>query len=271
MIKILFSDLDGTLLYDQGHDTYPVTIANKEAIQRLQKAGIRFAVATSRSFYFLNQLMEEADFDTVAFNGNQVWADKKMMDCAHFTRQEIEKICDYTHAYSKETRIFFVNQDNDLLFVDIQMPMVQGYIENRLGKYQDHREILEVSILDYKKEDIQAILCTYASQEAADAARKRLEGYSEITVINTGERTFTLTKENRTKVSGIKKIAKFYGIKDDEVAVIGDSYNDIAMFEHFSCSFCMRHAKPEIQQKACKIVDSVSEAIDILLSSHSSL
>ena len=53
MIKVIASDMDGTLLGDN-HKVAPETV---EAIREAQAAGIRFMIATGRSY---NGAMEES-------------------------------------------------------------------------------------------------------------------------------------------------------------------------------------------------------------------
>lgn len=52
------------------------------------------------------------------------------------------------------------------------------------------------------------------------------------------------------KASGLIEFCKRKGYNTDEVAVIGDSGNDKAMFEVFEHSFVMDHAEPHVQQAA---------------------
>ena len=54
MIKVIASDMDGTLLND-AHELEPQTV---EAIRRAQERGIRFMIATGRNF---SQTMEQLD------------------------------------------------------------------------------------------------------------------------------------------------------------------------------------------------------------------
>ncbi len=54
MIKMLFSDLDGTLLYRDGNHSDPVTEENLQAIEMLEQSGVKFVIATSRSHVFLS-------------------------------------------------------------------------------------------------------------------------------------------------------------------------------------------------------------------------
>ena len=50
-------------------------------------------------------------------------------------------------------------------------------------------------------------------------------------------------------------------MKQNEVACIGDSFNDISMFEVTPHSFTLHHAHPYVKEKANHIVRSVEEAI----------
>ena len=47
----------------------------------------------------------------------------------------------------------------------------------------------------------------------------------------------------------------------DEVAFIGDSYNDLSGFEVCEYSFAMSHADDKIKSKAKYVVESVAEAV----------
>ena len=82
---------------------------------------------------------------------------------------------------------------------------------------------------------------------------------------NTSVRTFTITKENRDKVTGILKIAQYYGYSEDEIAVIGDSYNDIGMLKYFKNSYCMAHSPDEVKACASFVVESVAECISDII------
>lgn len=53
-------------------------------------------------------------------------------------------------------------------------------------------------------------------------------------------------------------------IKKEEIAGIGDSYNDIDMLSMFEQRFCMMSANDEVK-KNTKTVGSVKEAVEIVL------
>ena len=53
---------------------------------------------------------------------------------------------------------------------------------------------------------------------------------------------------------------------ENEVAFIGDSYNDISGFEACKYSFAMSHADDFIKSKAAFVVDSVADAVEKVIS-----
>ena len=59
-----------------------------------------------------------------------------------------------------------------------------------------------------------------------------------------------IMEKNTNKAESLKELLKMYNINKDEVAVVGDSGNDIPLFEEFENSFVMANAPEEVKQKA---------------------
>lgn len=268
MIKILFSDLDGTLLLNGENHSGKVSDKNIKAINKLEENNVKFAIATSRSNKFIYKQMDcKHEIDTVAFNGNLVTCDSKILSKVSFTLDELNKIIQLLNL-EEDNRDMFITTDNDVIFYDIHHSRVQGYIENKLNFVQDHNILIEEPLLEYIKhshEKICFIIGVFPNKTIADEIRIQLKTLDSIQYVDTSERTCTFTKNNIDKVSGILEIANYYGIKEDEIAVIGDSYNDLKMIQTFKHSFCMSHAPESIKNEATYIVEDVSECIDMIL------
>ena len=269
MIKMLFSDLDGTLLYHEGDHSADVNFENTEAIKKLEQSGVKFGVATSRSHLFLEKKMScQHPFDTVAFNGNLVYCSGKCLDVVTFTKDEIKRIIYAIKADVEDNRSMFITKENDVVFYDIAHPRAQGYVENKLKYVQDHRYLLKEKAVDYiehSSDQICFIIGVFPNKEICDESRQLMKEMTEIQYTDTSERTFTLTKDNRDKVTGILKIAQYYGMKEDEIAIIGDSYNDVQMMKYFKHSYCMFHSPIDIQKQAKHTVKSVADCIEHIL------
>lgn len=269
MIKILFSDLDGTLLYNNGNMTDIVSEKNTKAIEKLKKENIKFAIATSRSPYFLKKLScFDGIFDTVAYNGNLIYCDGKILDQVAFTNEEIKRLNALLEADNDQNNIQYYSHDNNLIFYDSNFPLAQRFIQNDLNYIQDWNKIIKEPLnqyLDKYQNSICVLFCIVKNQKSAEKVLSKLNNLPNIQTINTSERTFSITKGNRSKVSGIKKIADYYQISEHEIAVIGDSFNDLDMFDCFENSYCMAHAASEIQNRANQVVSSVAECIELIL------
>ena len=59
-----------------------------------------------------------------------------------------------------------------------------------------------------------------------------------------------IMEKGTNKSHSLKELLKICNIKEDEVAVVGDSGNDIPLFENFEHSFVMAQALEEVKQKA---------------------
>jgi hydroxymethylpyrimidine pyrophosphatase-like HAD family hydrolase len=73
------------------------------------------------------------------------------------------------------------------------------------------------------------------------------------------------------KGSGIQRLADNLGISLSEVACIGDSENDLSMFGDTPHSFAMDVARQSVKQSATRVVSSVTEAVDWVLSYNQQL
>ena len=61
--------------------------------------------------------------------------------------------------------------------------------------------------------------------------------------------------------SGILELARAAGIHKDEIAVVGDNENDLSMFKVIPLSYCIDHAAPAIQAQASCSVATVAQAL----------
>ncbi|MEO3947183.1 HAD-IIB family hydrolase [Gorillibacterium sp. CAU 1737] len=66
-----------------------------------------------------------------------------------------------------------------------------------------------------------------------------------------------------SKGAGLSVLAKHLGLRPDEIACIGDSYNDLSMFAFTPHSFAMENAPDEVKREARCVVRSVAEAVEL--------
>ena len=64
-----------------------------------------------------------------------------------------------------------------------------------------------------------------------------------------------ITASDAEKGKLIKEYCRIMGIEEDEVAVIGDSGNDIGMLKAFRNSYAMGNAEPEVKLAASYVTE----------------
>ena len=69
-----------------------------------------------------------------------------------------------------------------------------------------------------------------------------------------------------SKATGIEKVCKNFNLADNNVYVIGDSWNDLSMFERYDNSYTFTYSEKTLQKKANKVIDSFHYCIDDILS-----
>ncbi|MCR5042110.1 MAG: HAD family hydrolase [Clostridia bacterium] len=75
-----------------------------------------------------------------------------------------------------------------------------------------------------------------------------------------------LMKKGVNKGTGLKKLARFLGVKDENIYSVGDGYNDVDMLKASALSFCPSNGEPEALEAADVIVRSNSDGavIDVI-------
>lgn len=272
MIKMLFSDLDGTLLYIPPKLTAGVSDENQKAIRRLQSEGVRFGIATGRSVDFLSRIFDpRLVFDTVGVCGAAVRCQGEMIYQTDFDHDEIESLIEIFSDVRYEKRFLALTPDNVTIFEDPSGEQAREYRENKKGRVRDSLSILDQPLADYIRNPdhphINACFCHFNEEEGVDYYKDMLKRrfLNRYQIVQTSPYSIVIMKDGANKGTGIAKIAARLGMGLDEIAVVGDSENDFEMFAMIPHSFCMNHARPDIQAKARTIVSSVAECADLII------
>ncbi|SEB16605.1 hypothetical protein SAMN05421743_12243 [Thalassobacillus cyri] len=257
MIKLFVSDLDGTLL---GMNHY-IKEKDIHAIRELVEKGVNLAIASGRMDHEIVDILERIGQPghRVSQNGAFVYtadntpieAKTFEMDVAQQVYRDIVKepmvttvsTADQTFTHQRNKWIDLISEQ---LIHDIQ---VNPKLADRLGV------------------DVDASKITVHGEEAdVMALEKRItQKYGEqLDCFVSHETCVDLVPKDISKASGLKALLDKTGLQAEQLAVIGDSFNDIPMFQLAPHSYAMSTAHPEVQRQASKVVDHVYEAIDDL-------
>ncbi len=285
MIKVIASDMDGTLLND-AHELEPQTV---EAIRWAQERGIRFMIATGRNF---SQTMEQLDgldlgCDYILASGAEVRDEKQQvvsriaMD-PELCAEVFEELCKWpvsvifsTDSYSyrigtpEEVEQSLILQAQNF-HLDIseaalrESPLFLRMKENTRAS-RDMEELKKAGVPIYK--------IFLFSEDVAMLRRlgEVLSGDGRIAVAASFETNLEITDVRAQKGPVLKAYIESLGYTMDEVMVLGDSTNDFSMLSmDFGATVAMGNAMPEVKEAAKYVTRTnqeggVAYTIDCLL------
>ncbi|SHE77358.1 hypothetical protein SAMN02745249_01127 [Atopostipes suicloacalis DSM 15692] len=272
-IKLIVSDMDGTLLNEKVEVTDRVT----EAILRAQDAGIEFAVATGRTVDSGYSLIKERGISCpfIELNGARYFDENEKL---HYTRdmekkdvQKLIHILEYYEvnnefltqkgSYSKRTLNDYLTSFKSV-FKNINKDMTDEEALEYATKRMDDFNLNTVSDFSFLYQDpnIQ-VLKTLAHahdnlpllNEIQTTIEKELPD-----LIVTSASTFSLEVNHveANKGQAVAELAQERGYTADEVITIGDNINDLTMLEWATHSYAVANAHTSAKDAAAYIAPS---------------
>lgn len=233
MIRLVASDMDGTLLRQDGK------ISDKTArtIKELQESGVRFVVCTGRAYEDAKAPLEEQGIvcDIVCMNGAAVY--NKHGEQIH--RQELsEGQVRFIMDCCKEEVVFdfMTNQGSCTLTTKEQfqyyfkagllLPMAGGityeYIVSRF-RFLTPQELFTSGLEFYKMSVI------HPNPFVLERVKANLAENTHLAVAASHHTNLEVTNSAAQKGLALLKYAQLKGIRSKEIMAIGDSENDLSM------------------------------------------
>lgn len=259
MIKLLVSDLDHTLLNEE--KTVDANV--QSSIKQLINSGVEIGLASGRVDGEIKQVGDQFlqhACHRISENGVFVYtADGEELFSTQLPDEVILPIFELIKPY-------------DLLTVFNTQK--QCYVQEKtayLTEYEANTDVTihEVPGLLDRIDDFLPLTKIAAIGELAEL--KRLEQQliqhftDQINFYISSPNCLDMVPKQSSKGIGIEKLMSKYNIKADEIACVGDSYNDIPMFQLTPHSFAMAHGEKQVRDSANYTVHSISEVADYIL------
>lgn len=245
MIKLIVSDIDGTLLEDGGHELNPALFS---VITKLRKQGAQFAAASGRQWVSIEKVfapIKEKIFylaDNGAYvgcHGRQLFVNSMDRELALRLVRDIR--AEGLHAMVSGPDVIYLERDQGAgENSELYHWLVDGYkfrIEevDDLSRVQD--EFTKVSA--YKPVNIEA---------ATIRLRSKYQDQMKMTV--SGDMWLDCMRQDVNKGEAVKLLQESLGILPEETMVFGDQLNDLEMLQQAYYSFAIGNARPEIKAAA---------------------
>lgn len=274
MIKVIASDMDGTLLGDD-HKPAPETLA---AVKKACDAGIRFMIATGRNFPGAMAEFKDAELvcDYIVGSGAEVRNPQQEVVVTHpisieLCRAIYEEIRDYplsvtfcTDGY--DYKIGTPEEIEESLMLQMQL-FFSNQPREELAKSETYRRIKKSTRSMSDMDELEAAgvpvykLFLYSEDKAMlDEMNVRLQRNKDIAVASSFPTNLEITDVKAQKGPVLKEYIESLGYTMDEVMVLGDSLNDLSMISmDFGATVAMANADPEVKSAAKYITKSNTE------------
>lgn len=262
-MKLLITDLDGTFYPKKDCKNPDQLNANVEAVKHWIAQGNKFAVATARGLHHYPVLRKTLGFDVNFIGGNGASVRLE-------TGEEIIKTIPYA---------IFIDLCRFVLDNKINASVATGYDDKWVWSSKDCfpiglnifrpgvEETIEVADLDAidPTEGTDRIQI-FVPEADLNNLRSQIEARNYPVFITTSDTyMIDIGPENSSKGITIMELRDRFGVSPDDIIAVGDSENDIPMFEVVHRSYCIDHASPIVKEHSDYVVESVEKGIELEL------
>ncbi|MBA4542777.1 MULTISPECIES: Cof-type HAD-IIB family hydrolase [Thermoactinomyces] len=267
MVKLVVSDLDGTLLNEEGK----VSEENKRALRLAEEHGVQVMIATGRPYRSAMEVVEEAGLKCPLIflngaciqtrDGERIQSIPLGREQAEMLHQRFEEIGIYHQAYTDQG-LYASRRGFDLLKVELDRvksanpevdpDVLKSATIDRLKHYCVSGVHVE-DALQNPDASIYKILAFSMEPDKLEQARKKAEELSGVIVTASAENNIEVNHPEAQKGKAVALYAEKLGIPLEQVMVIGDNRNDLSMMKIAGYSVAMGNADDEVK-RVCKYV-----------------
>ncbi len=245
MYKLIATDVDGTLLDNNSQ----MTELNRKALLECMKRGIEVVLATGKTMDSILYIVKDLGLclPQITLNGSVT------------INPDLEII-----RSSKIDPVYYYEIVREIKSNNYQ-PVIA--LENgKLYLEEYHPDLKHLDDIGEKFENVSSIETDYYANNTVDIyipieesnpldykLRKKYSGKMQF--IRSGKFFFDILNKDATKGNALLALIDSQEIKKEEIAVLGDSPNDLSMFEIAGLKIAVKNSYPEILEKADIVTD----------------
>ncbi len=263
--KILFADLDGTLL----NKDKKISKRNREAIQKMLRQGHYFVIATGRSVASGRKVAKELGLTQpgcfmIAFNGAVLYdcaADRILMKKA----LQIEYVMELFER-AREAGIYIQTYTDNEVITQKHTKELDFYVKNSKMKYKLNRKIYET----LQEEPPKVLLISLEGREKLEKFQKDNLNWEKgkCNSFFSCDEYLEYCPVETDKGYGIGYITKILDVPPENTIAVGDEINDIIMIKTAKLGIAVANARAEVKKAANFVTtndndhDAVAEIIN---------
>ncbi len=256
MIRLIASDIDGTLMFDGDHG---IPSALFPLIRELRTHGIYFAACSGRQYSNLRRLFAPVadEIGYICENGSLVvWQDQII------AKETVDRT-----AGQALMRSILAQPDSEVLLSGVRT----CYVQPKEPTYVRHmREFVgnDTTVVS----DICAVeepflkISLYRARGVDDALARQFDSFAPYLVPVVGRSSWMdFLREGCDKGTALDALCAHLGVTQKECAAFGDNENDLPLVGHAGTLYAMADGHPALIEKADRTTENVVEEIRTLL------
>lgn len=260
MIKLIASDLDGTLLHNGAQELTPRAI---ELIHALTQKGVHFVAASGRQYDNERRVFAKIkdEISYIGENGSICIHQGKVIsrgliadDLAYRIINEVKKEPDFDIVVSREDTCLIENNH-------------EAFVNHIVNVMHNTTEIVE-DLRKIKGPFLKIAICNMIDDsQVIEQYLKHLQDMfgAEIKVVTSGNIWIDFIAPGTNKGAALSNLMKLFHVKPEECMAFGDQYNDIEMLELVGHSYAMSNGAPGVSYYADEVTDSVEDVLEDVL------
>ena len=261
-VKVVFFDIDGTLV----HDRKSVLKSTKDAIKIVKEQGVLVGVATGRGPFFVKDLMEDLDLDfAVTYNGQYIFNKDRVLFASPIAKSSLRQLIAYAKKEQKEIALGTEHAVVGSKIMSFGLrpfsQMISHFVPKALTRTVSHsfnRMVSKVvpqkekELIHLINEPIYQVLMLMTPEESAKAAAD----FEDLKLTRSNPFAADIINQGNSKLEGIRRVGKEYGFDLNQVMAFGDSDNDLEMLAGVGMSVAMGNGSSSVKEVAKHITAS---------------
>lgn len=241
MDKVVFSDVDGTLLNSEQN----ITELTEKAIKELKKKDIPFVIISARSPSVIYPILKEYDFKCpiISFSGALILDENRNV----LFKKGIDK------SNAKRMIEFIENSHFDLAWgvYSLDEWIVKDRNDSRIVREENivRAEATQGSVDSVTDHEVNKILCICNPKKILEIEEKLKEAFPNYSIVKSSDILLEIMENGITKANAISTLCSLWDIPLDHAIAFGDNYNDVEMLESVGFGVLMGNAPDELKKR----------------------
>lgn len=253
--KLLVLDIDGTLT----NSHKKITLFTKKTLYKLQKNGVKIALASGRPTYGIMPVAKELELDQfggyiISFNGGRI------VDCSNgkvlYEKTMPVHMIHKLYKLSKENKVpivtyqdqYLITEDPDHIYVKHESAINQMEIK-KVNSFPDYVDFPVTKCLMAEEGEYLAKVESKVKAAIGD----------ELSIYRSEPFFLEIMPRNIDKSISLRALSKYRNISNEEMVACGDGFNDRSMIQYAGLGVAMENAQDIVKQAADYIAPTNDE------------